>query len=258
MIASRPVGYATQPKALRGQITKLLQDAPETAVEGTVCALIVPDSNALAGGPVAAEVYKALQGHSFETVILIAPSRTGAFEKLSICSPDTYHTPLGELEINDQVRNELCDEDDDIYLDDTGHFQSHGIDVQLPFLQAVLGDFDIVPIVMGEESPAFCRELGNAVGEIMYNRPTLVVASADLLASTDEDLERFREFFEGKDVSRLMTLLNSEQVKMAGRGPVVVALLAALHRRANQAKLMTTMLPNENGPGFLGAMVWRS
>lgn len=257
MITSQPIGYATQPKALRGQITKLLHDAPQPTVEGTLCALIVPDSNSLAGGPIAAEVYKTLQGHTFETVILIAPSRTGAFEKLSICSPDTYHTPLGELDINDKVRNELCDEDDDIYLDDTGHFQSHGIDVQLPFLQSILGDFDIVPIVMGDESPAFCRELGNAVGEIMYNRPTLVVASADVLGSTTEDLDRFREVFEGKDVSRLMTLLNSEQVEMVGRGPVVVALIAALHRRANHAKVLTTMLPSDNTPGFLGAMVWR-
>lgn len=257
MIASKKTGYATQPKPLRNQITKLLQDARQPTVEGTLCALIVPDSNSLAGGPIAAEVYKALKDHTFETVILIAPSHTGLFERLSICSLDTYHTPLGELEVNDRVRNELCDEDDDIYLDDTGHFQPDGIDVQLPFLQAMLSEFDIVPIVMGEESPAYCRELGNAVGEIMYNRPTLVVACADIVDTTEENLERFRTYLEAQDVSRVMTLLNSEQVHMMGRGPVLVALLAALHRRANHVKVLQATVPENGTPGFLGAMLWR-
>jgi len=111
---------------------------------------------------------------------------------------------------------------------------------------------------MGEESPDFCRELGHAVGEIMYNRRTLVVAAADVVDATDTSLDQFIEHFEGQDVSRLMALLNSEQVRMEGKGPALVALIAAMHRRGEHARVLRTELPQEGQPGHVSAVVWRS
>ncbi|RMH60605.1 MAG: AmmeMemoRadiSam system protein B [Bacteroidetes bacterium] len=258
MFASDRAVYATQPKPLRTQITGLLEAARPEPIEGDVLALIVPDSNLLSGGHVAAEVFGTLQGQAYDTVILVAPSHTGPFRRMNICSVDAYYTPLGDLAINDAVRNELCDEDDDIFLDDTGHFHVEGIDVQLPFLQTVLTKpFDIVPIVMGEETPDFCRELGRAVGEVMYNRRTLVVASADLLEADAEGLNLFRTYLESMDVERLMGLLNSERVRMEGRGAVLVALIAAMHRRANRARVLHLEPPAEGRVGFAGAAIWR-
>ena len=249
--------YATQQTPLQQQIAGLLKAAPSAPAQGEPLALIVPDTNLLSGGAVAATVYKSLEGRSFETVIVIAPSHTGAFQRLTICSLDTYRTPLGDLEINDRVRNELCDEDDDIFLDDTGHFHIEGIDVQLPFLQTVLPPFNLVPIVMGEETPELCKELGHAVGEVMYNRPTLVIACADVLDASPEAMAEFQGYFEACDVPRLMRLLNSETVLLKGKGAVLVAMIAALHRRANQATVLGMQLPGEHEPGFIGARLER-
>ena len=250
--------YATQPHPLRNQITDLYKKAPPVHVDGEVLAVIVPDTNLLSGGKVAAGVYKALEGQQYDTVVLIAPSHEGPFRRINICSLDTYRTPLGELVVNDRVRNELCDEDDDIFLDDTGHFHTEGVDVQLPFLQVILGQgFDIVPVVMGEETPEFCKELGQAVGEIIYNRRTLVVASADIVEATEEALATFRQHVENADVSRLMALLNSEQVRVEGKGPLLVALIAALHRRAGKVRVLALEAPTGARPGYLGAVLTR-
>ncbi|GAB5518632.1 MAG: hypothetical protein RhofKO_08830 [Rhodothermales bacterium] len=258
-LAPRPV-YPTQPKALRTTIDDAMRAAPTPDIPGDLFAIIVPDTNRLEGREVAAAVFAGLrEQEAYDTVVLVSPSHSGRFRRMTICSVDEYHTPLGQVPISDQVRNELCDEDDDFFLDDEGHFHTEGIDVQLPYLQTLLREsFDIVPIVMGDESPEFCRELGSALGEVMYNRRTLLVVSADFLRMEPGAMEELTTAFEAKDVSRLMMILNGDQLKCEGRGGIVAALIAALHRRANHAGVIKTQEPTDEHLGFFGAYLSRS
>lgn len=256
-IADRAV-YPTQPHSLHHKIRSLLSRAEATPIEGELLALIVPDSNLLSGADVAAQIYRLLEGRTYETVILISPSHTGSFRRMNICGIDRYKTPLGDVPVNDQLRNELCDEDDDIYVDDEGHFHTEGVDVQLPFLQEVLPSFDIVPIIMGEESPEFCRELGSAVGEIMFNRKALVIATVDVVRAGQEEIERIGTHLAARDVNRLMAYLNSDDVEIEGKGSLLVALIAALSRRATDARVFAFTPPKGEEPGALGAAIWRS
>ncbi len=249
--------YPTQPKPLRSHIQLLLDRASAPRIDGEILALIVPDNNLLAGGAVAAQIYKTVARETYDTVVLISPSHSGSFEKITICSLDSYRTPLGDLPVNVEVCNELCDEDDDIFLDDTGHFHTLGVDVQLPFLQVMHGSFKIVPIVMGNERPAFCTELGTAVGEVMFNRRTLVVASVDIVRSTPESLETLKRLFEQGDVAGLSALLNGSEIEVRGKGGLMVALIAALHRRARHMRVLSTDLPDSSHPGFFGAILYR-
>ncbi|HYG68407.1 MAG TPA: AmmeMemoRadiSam system protein B, partial [Anaeromyxobacteraceae bacterium] len=152
--------------------------------------------------------------------------------------------------------------DDDIFLDDRGHYHAEGAGVQFPFLQHVLGGadgagFSVVPIAMGEESPDLCRELGAAVGEVMYGKRAVVVASADLLRAEDAALDRFTEAVEGFNVSELMHLMGSETVKVEGMGAVLVALIAAKHRGANRARILRLEAPAEDRPGAFACALWR-
>ncbi|MEL7363468.1 MAG: AmmeMemoRadiSam system protein B, partial [Bacteroidota bacterium] len=80
--------YATQPTQLRKQVNDALDQASATPTEGQLFALIVPDSNRLAGGGVAAEAYRLLKNQDFNTVIFISPSHEGEFGRLSICRAD--------------------------------------------------------------------------------------------------------------------------------------------------------------------------
>ncbi len=255
-IPERPV-YASQPRPLREQVAKLLQNASDEKAEGVVHAVVVPDSNLLRNADIAADVFSRLKGQRFETVILVAPSHEGEFERLTICSVDTYRTPLGDVPVNDRLRHELCDEDDDIFIDDSGHYHTEGVDVQLPFLQELMDDFNIVPVVMGEESPALCRELGHAIGEVMYNRRTLVVASTDLLRADGGVMEDLKREIESGEVSRLMSLVNGDRMELEGKGALLVALIASLRRRGNYQQVLA-MRPPENGlPGAVGAIFGR-
>jgi AmmeMemoRadiSam system protein B len=256
-IADRAV-YATQPAPLASEIDQLLRDADALAIEGQLLALIVPDSNLQSGGPVAAAAYKLLEGRVYDTVVIVAPSHDGTFERLSICSVNRYRSPLGDVPINDAIRNELCDEDDDIFIDDQGHYHTEGVDVQLPFLQRVLAEgFDAVPIVMGSEAPALCRELGHAIGEVMYGHRMLVVASADLLSVEGDALAEFKQALETYDTSRLMHLLGSEKIRVEGMGAVIAAVLASERRRGNRAAVLRVEPPHGDEIGAMACALWR-
>ncbi|MEM8485695.1 MAG: AmmeMemoRadiSam system protein B [Bacteroidota bacterium] len=247
--------YATQPLPLQKQLKTLLSESSQYPVEDEILGIIVPDSNLLSGGPVAANVFKTIAGKSYDTVVIVSSSHTGPFKRMTICNLNSYRTPLGDVPINEKVCHELCDEDDDIYLDDQGHFHNKGIDVQLPFLQTALDDFDIVPIVMGEESPEFCKELGAAIGEIMFNRKTLVVASVDVLSSTQEELEKFQTLFESSNTRDLIPMLNRQDMALQGRGPLLVAMLAAQHRNARRFQVLELKQPENSNPGWIGAYI---
>jgi hypothetical protein len=257
MVVYEGAVYPTQPKPLRNHIQLLLDRAVAPAIDGEILALVVPDNNLLAGGAVAAQTYKTVARETYDTVVLISPSHSGSFEKISICSLDSYRTPLGDLPINVDVCNELCDEDDDIFLDNTGHFHTAGIDVQLPFLQVMHGSFKIVPIVMGDERPAFCSELGTALGEVMFNRRTLIIASVDIIRSTPESLAAMKRLFEAGDVDGLSTLLNGSEMDVRGKGGLMVALIAALYRRARHIDVLRSEQPDPDLPGFFGAVLYR-
>ena len=259
-LATRAV-YPTQPEALRQMLDGLLaQAAPAADVpEGSLVGLIVPDSNRTSGGETAAAAYGLLKGAALDTVLIVSPSHNGAFGRLSICQTDGYHTTLGEVPINDHLRNELCDEDDDIFLDDTGHYHTEGADVQLPFLLRVLGDgFDAVPIVMGEEGPAYCRELGAAVGEVMYGKRAVVVGSCDLLQGDADGFGQLRTAIENLDESELMHLLGSETVQVEGMGALITTLIAAQQRGADTARVLALEPPTDGAPGALAVALWRS
>lgn len=250
-LAQRAV-YPTQPAPLRQLVEDLLARAEPAAEPADLVALIVPDSNRTSGAAAAAAAFKLLEGSDAQTVVIVSPSHHGRFGRLSVCRADTYHTPLGDVPVNDALRNELCDEDDDIYIDDTGHYHVEGADVQLPFLQVVLPNgFDVVPIVMGEETPAFCRELGAAVGEVLYGRRAVIVGSADILEADGEGLEALRSAIESFDESALMHVLGSESVRAEGMGAVITTALAARQRGATRARVLTLEGPSEGAPGIL-------
>ena len=249
--------YATQPKPLQKQIETLLSQSTQNPIDEDILALIVPDTNLMRVGPSSANIFKTIAGQDYETVILVSPSHMGSFGRMTICDLKAYQTPLGSIDINTSVCHELCDEDDDIFLEDTGHFHARGIEVQLPFLQNMLDGFNVVPIVMGVESPDFCRELGAAIGAIMFNRKTLLVASADILSADEDSLRLFREALEMGDVNALFPLLYSNDVDILGKGALLVALIASMRRRAKQFRILSMSSPENGTPGHVGAVISR-
>ncbi|MCS7082222.1 MAG: AmmeMemoRadiSam system protein B [Bacteroidetes bacterium] len=243
---------------LRQWVCGWVDATPKGSSAGAVRALIVPGRFDSDSGPVAAAAFRAVQGEPFDTVAIVASSPVGAFQRISITEVDAYETPLGVIRIDDGLRNELCDEDDDIFLSSEGHEHNAGIEAQLPFLQCVLpGSFGLVPIVMGWETWDFCRELGSALGEVLSIRNALLIAAAEVRSATQAALAELVRLLEGLEVERLSAFLHAQQVELFGVGPVLATLMAAGDLGANRARVVA-LRHRADGSADLGLLVYRA
>ncbi|MCK4460820.1 MAG: AmmeMemoRadiSam system protein B, partial [candidate division Zixibacteria bacterium] len=125
----------------------------EKPCSGYPIGLIVPHAGYPYSGRLAARAYKLLDGHQYDTVVVISPSHTVFFQGASVYDGGGYETPLGVVEIDQELSARIAGIHPAVYLSRKGHATGatrgeHSLEVQLPFLQVVLGRFKLVAIVM--------------------------------------------------------------------------------------------------------------
>ncbi|MDH5472160.1 MAG: AmmeMemoRadiSam system protein B [Gammaproteobacteria bacterium] len=141
-------------------------------------AIIVPHAGYIYSAPIAATAYiNLLPAHSIiKKVVLLGPSHRVAFTGLASSSASDFSTPLGKIPVDQQTLNELLALPQVIVFDEA-HAQEHSLEVQLPFLQIVLDDFQLIPLVVGDAGPDDVAD----VLEYLWGGPeTLIVISSDL------------------------------------------------------------------------------
>lgn len=141
-------------------------------------AIIAPHAGYIYSGPIAGSAYRALiplQG-IVKRVILLGPSHHVGFNGLAASSADFFDSPLGLVSLDRDALQQIIDLPQ-VQLIDEAHQQEHSLEVQLPFLQQVLGDFSLLPLVVGNATPEDVAE----VLEILWGgAETLIVISSDL------------------------------------------------------------------------------
>jgi len=144
--------YPADPQKLESEIKQHLKNSIPSFIPSKVFGLVSPHAGYVYSGSSAAYGFNTLQNKKFKTVIIISPSHKEYFPGVSIYNGDAYETPLGEIPIDQEISDLLVDNKANIFRGINGHRDEHAIEVQLPFLQYVLEDFSIVPIVMGDQS----------------------------------------------------------------------------------------------------------
>ena len=141
-------------------------------------AIIAPHAGYIYSGAIAASVFKNLQPlrSIIKRVVLIGPSHRVGFQGLALSSADFFKTPLGSIRIDKQAQAKLL-AIPDVMLLDQAHANEHSLEVQLPFLQQVIDDFSLIPIVAGNASPELVSQ---AIDTLWDGNETLVVISSDL------------------------------------------------------------------------------
>lgn len=167
-----PAGRA----ALEDAVTGLLASAP--AGDDGAKAIIAPHAGYPYSGPTAAFAYRLLEGRRtrIRRVVLLGPAHRVYLQGMAVPSVDAFTTPLGDVPIDaDGVRQAMALPG--VQVSDEAHAAEHSLEVHLPFLQTVLDDFRLVPIVVGV-CPARVVE---AVLEALWGGDeTLIVVSSDL------------------------------------------------------------------------------
>lgn len=172
--------YPENSEELLKDLNSLFKSVKQERVSERIWGLISPHAGYVYSGQVAAEAYNQLKGKEYETIIVIAPSHREYFLGASIYDGDEYETSLGKIKIDRELA-ELCVESDEkLFLSSKGHSDEHSLEVQLPFLQFVLKEFKILPIVMGDQSYKLCTYLGMILSKLLKEKNVLLVASTDL------------------------------------------------------------------------------
>ena len=164
--------YPADPKELTQMIDGLLAQNVVPQVQGPLVALICPHAGYEFTGPVAAACFAQLKGRKYTRVVVIAPSHYENFSFSSIYDGDAYATPLGNVPVDKDFRAKLAKLSSTIKISDRGHVQEgqnaeHSLEVQLPWLQRTLGDFKLVPIIMGDQNYGLERALGRALAKAL-------------------------------------------------------------------------------------------
>jgi MEMO1 family protein len=187
----------------------------------------------------AAPVYASLKDSDAQTIITVSPALTGTFRRMTIPTGDVYRGSTCEMSLDDVIRNELCDEDDDIFADDRGH-QPAPVGDHLPFLKALYPEGTLVPIVMGEETLDFCRELSTALAEVMFNKRVMLVATIGAPEGDSDALNVFRDALSRGDIESLQRLHVNKGIQLNGFGALIVVLQAAAERRARDVEILSS------------------
>ncbi len=241
--------YPASPDRLKKAVNNYLNKVAPAKTEGEITAIISPHAGYEFSGGVAAYAFKAIEGKDFSTVIIIAPSHYVYFKGSSVYPEGYYRTPLGDVEIDKELAKRLID-NSNINFYPPAHQREHSVEVQIPFLQIVLKDFKIVPIVMGNCSYRDCLDLGKAIAEnikdkscLSADRKILIIASTDLSHFYPSEQARVLDKITLDEIRKfnpreLYQKVKTEECQLCGAMPVVATLIASKDLGADKIELL--------------------
>lgn len=213
------------------------------AINGRLIALIVPHAGLVYSGEIAAHSYSLLRGTDFDRVILCGPSHRYSFKGVSVYGPGIeWRTPLGDVTCDDDYCQRLL-ATPGVSVIPEAHKDEHSLEVQLPYLQTVLPEFRLVPMVMGQQGRRGVAQLAEALTKLPDDGRTILIAATDWqhYQSAAEGWPKDSlgiACLEQLDPERLQAALETGQVEACGGGPMVAVLRAAVARGANRVKLL--------------------
>jgi len=224
--------YPAAPEALRASVHAFLDAAgPDEAPAPKV--LVVPHAGYVYSGSTAARGYATLRrvAGQVRRVVLVGPAHRVAVRGVAIPSVDHFETPLGTLQLDRAALDALAAAPN-VVRSDRAHAAEHSLEVQLPFLQEVLEDFTLVPLVVGEATP---DEVADVLERVWGGPETLVVVSSDLSHYLPYDTARRFDAMTLAQVLELGPELDHEQA--CGATPIN-ALMRLARRRHLRPRLL--------------------
>jgi AmmeMemoRadiSam system protein B len=211
--------YPGNPAELRAMIENFLREAKPVAGP-TPKAIIAPHAGYIYSGPIAASAYAQLappvlrssataEGGARDTikrVVLLGPSHFVAFDGLAATGAEAFATPLGTVPVDTAIVRDLCSRLPQVSVRDEAHADEHALEVQLPFLQVVLGDFKIVPLLVGEAND---EEIAEVIEALWGGEETCFVVSSDLSHYHDYQTARQAD----SETARAIESLNARKLR---------------------------------------------
>jgi AmmeMemoRadiSam system protein B/AmmeMemoRadiSam system protein A len=231
-------GTADQLKSLIESFTEDIEDKVEAV------GVVSPHAGYIYSGSVAAAVFTRIE--PADTYIIIGPNHTGMGKPFSIMTLGSWQTPLGDVPIDSALAQSILSNSKYLQEDRTAHQNEHAIEVQLPLLQTIKPDLQIVPIILAVATLEIYREIGVAIAHAIKDatgKKIVIVASSDMThyesqeAASTKDKRAIEEILK-LDEEGLLDRVVNERISMCGYAPVVTMLTAAKMLGAKTAELV--------------------
>jgi len=280
--------YDSSEESLRDSIEKCFLDqrGPKTLPKVTqgeknIKGIVVPHAGLIYSGAIAAHSYKIIADNGFaDTFIIIGPNHTGMGPPVSIMTDGEWMTPIGTTLINEIIAKQL--RRDIIEKDETAHKYEHSIEIQLPFLQSIVGskNFNFVPITMSKQDINTSIQVGEIIANVIKDaeEKIIIIASSDLThaglnyQSMPPEGIRVDEYAKNQDQEvinkivelnpeGLINIVQEKNITMCGYGPVAAMLTAAKKLGATKAELLKygtsyEVQPNSSCVGYSSITVY--
>jgi len=220
------------------------QASPE-AIKGEIKGLISPHAGYVYSGAVAAWAYKTLAGGAYDTVIILAPSHRSHFKGVAVQEKGSYRMPLGTIDVDEEFASRLLNESPVVRSNRLPHQGEHSLEVQIPFLQVVLKDFRIVPLIMGEQDFSICESLASALYRLTQSdtKTCIMIGSTDLshyypysyAVELDGRVARNLQNFDERGLAQDLAAAKCEA---CGAGPMITTMLWSQKMGADAGKVL--------------------
>ncbi len=229
--------YPGDPARLAETVDGYLAAAEVPAIPGQIIGLLAPHAGHRYSGPVAGHAFKLVQGMDIDTVALVGPSHHRYQADILTTGHTAYQTPLGDVPV-DHAALEMLRKT--VPVEPVRWDAEHSLEIELPFLQRVLREFQLIPLALIDQSLGAAETLGHALANILAGRKALLVASSDLShfypQSVANTLDRaMLDAVEAYDPVRVLHLEAQGKGFACGRGAIATVMIAARDLGADTA-----------------------
>ena len=237
--------YEATAERLRAQLARCADDAGDApAAKRPFIGAVVPHAGLIYSGHVAAAFYE--NADLPKRFIILCPNHTGLGHFAAINRKGAWRTPLGDARIDGELADHIASQTQLVGDDVRAHAREHSLEVQLPFLQQLLGpDFSFVPICLGLHRYELCDEIGNAVAAVVRDaaEPVGILASSDLNHYEDQETTLRKDQLAidqllALDPQGLWRVVQERDISMCGIIPATTMLIAAKQLGATHAELI--------------------
>ena len=228
---------------LRSQLEACFAANPPPASKEPFIGAVVPHAGLMYSGHVAAAFYA--MADLPRRFIILCPNHTGAGHYAAVSRSEAWRTPLGDAAVDGALSAALMRAAPRLRHDDAAHAREHSLEVQLPFLQHLLGSFTFVPICLGAPRYEMCEEIGKAIAEVISSAGERIgiLASSDLNHYEDQKVTLRKDQMAidavvAREPETLWRVVEEHDVSMCGYIPSTTMLVAANALGAKRARLI--------------------
>lgn len=216
---------------------------PPSGSKRRIYGIVSPHAGYLYSSAVAANGFYEVSSMEFDDVVMIGPNHYGIGTGAAIMNTGLWETPLGQVEINQELSSVISKNSEIIDLDDFAHSKDHCLEVQLPFVQYIKKKFRIVPIILIMQDRQTAEDIGRSIAQSITNTKSLLIASSDFThyESNSEahrkDMELIKAIL-SLDILKFYTTLERENVSACGYGAIASIMTAAKNLGATKGELL--------------------